>query len=151
MIDLGNTEFKVPAHKEVYPEKIRKLSKRRRKPCNKNRGVLEYGNSAIVVKFGYTVELFNKLTLWWEKEYEEQGEQWNTELFTCPQGGYIEVVIFETTAFYRADDFHLKSVQDEPEVYFSKGINLVPEEYHHLIKSVQLEDYDYSTNEDRVI
>lgn len=150
MIDLTTTEFNIPAHKEVYPDKIRKLSKRRRKPCNKNLGVLEYGNSAIVVKFNYSKELHCKLEEWWETGYELFKVKWNVELFSYPQGNYIEVVIFEETPFYRADDFHLTSVQDEPEVHFHKGITIIPERFHDAIKSVRLEDWDYSINEDRV-
>ena len=150
MIDLTKVEFDIPAHKEVYPDKIRKLSKRRRKPCSKNLGVLEYGNSAIVITLAYNVTLSDKLTEWWEICYQVHNLNWNVELFIEPAKGYIEVVIFEDTCFYRADDFHLKSVQDEPETYYQKGIQLLPECFHDYVVGLRLEDWDYSVNPDRV-
>lgn len=150
MIDLTKVEFKIPAHKEVYPDKIRKLSKRRRKPCSKNLGVLEYGNAAIVIRLKYSNKLEDALDIWWEGNYDKYGIHWNVEIFSCPDKAYIEVSVFENTCFYRADDFHLKSVQDEPELYYQKGIQLLPECFHDYIESVTLEDWDYSLNKDKL-
>ena len=36
-----------------YPRCIKKLSKKRRKPCKKNTGVLEYGKTGVIFKLPY--------------------------------------------------------------------------------------------------
>ena len=150
-IILNAEQFIVPKHKEVYPNNIRKKSKRARKPCSTNLGILEFGNAAVVIRLTYSSTLWQQLESWWEESYSEKGVDWNVELFTCQQGesGYIEVILFEKTAFWKTKCPKLTSVQDAPEVYFTKGLSLLPEEFHGAIETLTLEDWDYSTNEDR--
>lgn len=125
-----------------YPRCIKKLSKKRRKPCKKNTGVLEYGKTGIIFKLPY--DIWDDLEISWEFNHAVKGDDWN--VIINPTKTHSEMMVVIDTPFYKAKDSTLENTSSCPDVIATETYKSLPEWIQERVEGIYVGDYEFLSN-----